>query len=640
MLQAHFLILVIFFAVAFIFSFINLSCINTEFNNPADPNVALLPPRQVVAETLADTAVLITWIGTDQARRYEIERQVGSGKFEFVSSVDKTQQSYIDRYNLIAGQTYTYRVCATVGMNRSPYASSSRIEFSFEAPSYITAIAKGDTAVFVGWTYSRKFQTGFEIERKIGTGNFQQIGLVPGAGRQFIDTIALIVGQTYTYRVRAISRNNKSEYTTSPQLAIAFVPPSQVNIVAQSDAAIQVSWICSGVHQAGFQIERRVGLGDFEPRGSVAASVTKFLDRTTLIVGENYTYRVRAFGKYNQSDYGTSPTFTVILDPPSNLKLISMTGTSVLLQWEDKSNIEMGFEIEQSINNPNKFFLIKTVGPNVTSATISGSFDETSTYYFRIRAKSFYNVSPYSNIVSNSVEGFIGLEMIFVQGGTFSMGSASGDSDEQPVHNVTLSSFYISKYEVTQALWKKVVAWKKNNGGTSLNSNPSYFSSDTLNPVEQVSWNDVMLWISHLNELLGTSVYRLPTEAEWEYAARGGVNWINNYAYSGSNTVDDVTWYWNNSGGQTHKVGTKQPNQLGIHDMCGNVWEWCSDWYSATYYRESPAMNPQGPSVGKYKVLRGGSYNNNAYNCRISDRYSIGPTYRDNSIGFRLVKIN
>ena len=174
--------------------------------------------------------------------------------------------------------------------------------------------------------------------------------------------------------------------------------------------------------------------------------------------------------------------------------------------------------------------------------------------------------------------------MVYVQGGTFMMGADASDNDaykdEKPAHQVTLSSYYICKYEVTQALWQEV-----------MGSNPSRFKGDNL-PVESVSWNDCQVFISKLNAMTGQH-YRLPTEAEWEFAARGG-NSSRGYKYSGSSTLSDVAWYGENSGNKTHLVGTKSPNELGLYDMIGNVREWCSDWYGD--YNSSAQTNPAGPS--------------------------------------------
>ena len=187
---------------------------------------------------------------------------------------------------------------------------------------------------------------------------------------------------------------------------------------------------------------------------------------------------------------------------------------------------------------------------------------------------------------------------------------------------MTLSSFAIGQTEVTQELWQAV-----------MGSNPSNFKGAKL-PVECVSWNDCQTFIEKLNQLTGKK-FRLPTEAEWEYAARGGKN-SKGYKYAGSNTIDDVAWYTNNSGSQTHEVATKSPNELGLYDMSGNVWEWCQDWYGSSYYSNSPQTNPTGPSSGSSRVLRGGSWDLYARYCRVSIRGISSPGNRIYYYGLRL----
>ncbi|MCK4311272.1 MAG: SUMF1/EgtB/PvdO family nonheme iron enzyme [Candidatus Cloacimonetes bacterium] len=231
--------------------------------------------------------------------------------------------------------------------------------------------------------------------------------------------------------------------------------------------------------------------------------------------------------------------------------------------------------------------------------------------------------------------------MIFVKGGTFQMGSNEYD-DEKPIHSVTLSDFYIGKYEVTQKEWKAI-----------MGNNPSNWKGDDL-PVEKVSWYNVVEFCNKKSEAEGLTPcytgsgkntkcnfsangYRLPTEAEWEYAARGG-NKSKDYKFSGSNNIGDVAWYYKNSNSKTHKVGTKQPNELGIYDMSGNVWEWCNDWYSKNYYKNSSKNNPQGPTSGKYLVLRGGGWINSAGYCRSSDRYNVSPDGCTGNGGFRIAR--
>jgi formylglycine-generating enzyme required for sulfatase activity len=204
--------------------------------------------------------------------------------------------------------------------------------------------------------------------------------------------------------------------------------------------------------------------------------------------------------------------------------------------------------------------------------------------------------------------------MVYVQGGTFTLGCTAeqGDdcyNDEKPAHRVTVDDFYIGKYEITQAQWLAV-----------MGSNASYYRGETL-PVEMVSWYDVQDFVRKLNARTGKS-YRLPTEAEWEYAARGG-RASRGYRYSGSNKVSDVAWYGYNSGGKTHPVGTKSPNELGIYDMSGNVYEWCSDRYGD--YSGAAQTNPTGAASEYYRIKRGGGWDSHARGTRVSNRDNSTP---------------
>ena len=230
------------------------------------------------------------------------------------------------------------------------------------------------------------------------------------------------------------------------------------------------------------------------------------------------------------------------------------------------------------------------------------------------------------NTISIPVKDGISIDMVRVEAGTFTMGATpemeNPFGDEKPTHQVTLTNdYYIGKYEVTQALWQAVTG-----------NNPSNYKGDNL-PVEYVSWNDCQEFISKLNRITGKT-FRLPTEAEWEYAARGGKKSIG-YQYSGSNNISDVAWYDDNSGDKTHAVGSKQANELGIYDMSGNVLEWCQDWYGS--YSSSSQVNPTGATSGSIRVFRGGSWDFDAWACRSSFRNSDSSGTRGNSLGLRLV---
>ncbi len=256
-------------------------------------------------------------------------------------------------------------------------------------------------------------------------------------------------------------------------------------------------------------------------------------------------------------------------------------------------------------------------------------------------------------------------EMVYIQGGTFTMGCTSEQepdcfSWERPAHEVTVASFFLGKYEVRQGEWESL-----------MGDNPSNFSDCGSNcPVEDVSWYDVIVYCNRLSEQEGLTPcyysdqsfstvygktgqtwslpnagevywlttangYRLPTEAEWEFAARGGVQ-SQGYKYAGGDAIDAVAWYSENSGDQTQPVGGKAANELGLYDLSGNVWEWCWDWYDGDYYNERVTCQPQGPNSGDFRVLRGGSWSFSARDCRVADRLFIDPGNRINFNGFRL----
>ncbi len=217
-------------------------------------------------------------------------------------------------------------------------------------------------------------------------------------------------------------------------------------------------------------------------------------------------------------------------------------------------------------------------------------------------------------------------KMVYVEGGTFLMGATEEQGsdaydDERPTHKVTLSDYYLGETVVTQKLWKAVIE-----------NNPSYWEGDNL-PVEQVSWNDAQDFIVKLNKITGQN-FRLPTEAEWEFAARGG-NQSKGYRYSGSNNIDEVAWYNSNSGNKTHPVKGKNVNELGLYDMSGNVLEWCNGWFGS--YSSDAQINPNGPVEGSHCVLRGGGWSHKAGDCRVSFRSGGEPLSKYNFVGFRLV---
>jgi formylglycine-generating enzyme required for sulfatase activity len=238
---------------------------------------------------------------------------------------------------------------------------------------------------------------------------------------------------------------------------------------------------------------------------------------------------------------------------------------------------------------------------------------------------------------SKEITNSIGMKLVLIPKGTFQMGSPieeAGADDDEEQHQVTISNdYYLGVTEVTQGQYEKV-----------MGTNPSYFqkrvirkSDSSMYPVEQVSWEDAVKFCKKLSDLpeekAAGRVYRLPTEAEWEYACRAG----SKTAYSfgeGSKSLGDYAWFDGNSNNQTHPVGEKKANAWGLYDMHGNVWEWCSDWYGE--YPKGAVSDPVGPREGSYRVIRGGSWNNEAAFCRSAPRYGDLPSVRSLSYGFRV----
>lgn len=268
--------------------------------------------------------------------------------------------------------------------------------------------------------------------------------------------------------------------------------------------------------------------------------------------------------------------------------------------------------------------------PKLIENDIEESNEETCIDMNSDREMSELDVDAIVSVNSNDANKIVTIngvsfEMVFVGSGSFFMGATQEQrlvawDNEKPVHRITLSNYYIGMTEVTQALWQAV-----------MEDNPSSFIGNNR-PVENVSWNDCQEFLHKLKALTGHN-FRLPTEAEWEFAARGGNN-SQRYVYCGSNTLDDIAWHDSNSMGATHEVAMKQPNELGLYDMSGNVCEWCQDWYGN--YINVSQTNPAGPSNGSFRVHRGGSWNNFARSCRLSNRSNCSPNNRFSFLGFRL----
>ena len=456
------------------------------------------------------------------------------------------------------------------------------------------------------------------------------------------------------YYVRAYATNRagtaygeQKEFTTEVNEELPIVTTNEItgitqttatsggNVTSDGNATVTARGVCWSTSQNPTISNSHTTDGN--GTGSFTSNITGLTANTT--------YYVRAYATNEKgTSYGEEKSFTTL----QNIELPTVTTTNVsnITQTtatsggnvtDDGNAVVTARGVCWSTSQNPTISNSHTTDGNGTGSFTSNMTGLTAntTYYVRAYAtnekgtsygeqRSFTTLEEdLENQVVN-VNG-VSFKMIKVEGGTFQMGATSeqgsaAEIDEYPVHSVTLSDYYIGETEVTQELWEAV-----------MGSNPSDFSGNQK-PVEMVSWNDCKEFITNLNNLTGMN-FRLPTEAEWEYAARGG-NESQGYRYSGSNTIDNVAWYYDNSGSETHNVKTKSPNELGIYDMSGNVIEWCEDWYGN--YSSGSQTNPAGPSTGSNRVNRGGGWTSTAGICRVSRRNFSNPGSRYYNLGLRL----
>ncbi len=457
-----------------------------------------------------------------------------------------------------------------------------------------------------------------------------------------------------TYYVRAYAINEKGtaygeevSFTTSKEILLPSVTTSAVTQVAETSAVAGGNVTSDGgasVTERGVCIATVSNPTTSHSKITAAGGTGTF---TCAITGlqEGTTYFVRAYATNSKGTaYGEQVSFTtaVTISLPSvtTSTITQITETTALaggnVTSDGKTSVTERGVVYSLSANPTISDLGSTI---VRSGSGTGSFtceltnlQAGKTYYVRAYAMNVVGIGYGEQVdftVSTGTQTItvngVSFTMIAVQSGTFTMGATSeqgsdADSNEKPTHKVTLSDYMIGETEVTQELWKAV-----------MGTNPSKFSG-TQNPVEHVSWEDCQNFIAELNAMTGKK-FRLPTEAEWEFAARGGQK-SKGYKYAGSNTLSNVGWYEDNSSSKTHPVKQKQANELGLYDMSGNVWEWCQDWYSS--YSSSAQTNPTGPSSGSSRVCRGGGCLNNATFCRVSIRYYNTPAYPSGILGLRL----
>lgn len=409
---------------------------------------------------------------------------------------------------------------------------------------------------------------------------------------------------------------NKSNYVEVEGYAtsINYNNLSSIGFLYGTDEKLSSSQMITDVEIIEFTKPLDNGNGNISFRGKI----------TDLTPGTNYYYC--AF-TYDGMYYNCGDTCSFIVHPPLTLSVNNITieeGTSSTIDITSGSGsysiekIEPEGVVTASISENHISIEALTSGSAIITVKDDKS-GQTATIEVKVSAN-----EPYFETETFTVNG-VSFKMVAVEGGTFMMGAPDSDDTaadyEKPQHQVTLNDYYIGQTEVTQELWEAV-----------MGSNPSYFRGSKQFPVEQVSWYDCREFLSKLNNLTGKN-FRLPTEAEWEYAAQGG-NRSKGYTFSGSNEVNDVAWYLGNSDNTIHAVATKKPNELGIYDMSGNVWEWCRDLWGD--YSSEKQVNPTGATSGSKLVLRSGSWNFSDFFCRSKHRNSDTPDHTASHLGLRL----
>ena len=432
---------------------------------------------------------------------------------------------------------------------------------------------------------------------------------------------------TYGYRVNApdykpeVGKVTVNDPKNKHVVSVALKPNfSAVTLIADDGVEIWVNGERKGT--GSWQGNLGAGTYEFETRKANHRSVS--VTRDIQASSETQTIRLQAPTPiHGEADINSSPAMADIYIDGKKVGQTPQLIEQLLIGEHQLRISKQGYQDYSAILNVKEGEVAMVSTSMESLLREQTTVEKPSTELADVRASPVTDTSGEERKVITV--GNVSFMMIRVDGGTFTMGAtfeqgSDAFDDEKPAHQVTLSPYYIGETEVTQALWEAV-----------MGNNPSNFKGSN-NPVEMVSWDDCQLFIRKLNQSTGLS-FRLPTEAEWEYAARGG-NKSRGYKYSGSNNLKDVAWYFDNSGSSSHDVKTKQANELGLYDMSGNVWEWCQDWKRD--YPSSAQTNPTGPASGSYRVHRGGGWGNRARGCRVSYRSSNAPDYRNNFLGLRL----
>ncbi|MBN2833997.1 MAG: SUMF1/EgtB/PvdO family nonheme iron enzyme, partial [Candidatus Delongbacteria bacterium] len=603
----------------------------------------------------------------------KIELFKGSSLVQTISSSASSNGSYSWTVptSLTSGTDYKVKITSVNSSSLYDYSDT----FTISLAPYITVTNPTSSTTWqmgssVSIQWSDNISENVKIELYKGSIAVQTLSSSTSSNGSYSWTVPTSLNAGTDYKVKITSVNTSSLYDYSDTFTISLAPYITVtnptsSTIWQVGSSVSIQW--SDNISENVKIELYKGSSAVQTISSSTSSNGSYSWTVSTSLTPGSDYKVKITSVNNSSLYDYSDTFTISLAPyitvtnPTSSTTWQI-GSSVSIQWSDNINENVKIELYKGSS------IVQTISSSTSSNgsyswTVPTSLTPGSDYKVKITSVNTSSLYDYSDT-------FMITDLIFVQGGTFQMGDRldEGYADEKPAHDVTLSNFFIGKYEVTQAEWQSVMTGNTN----GISATPSY-STGSDKPVEQVSWYEIMVFCNRKSIQEGLTAvysisgstnpstwgtaptnnnstwsaaicewsangYRLPTEAEWEYAARGGINHTDNLRFSGCHEVaelPDYAWYYPNSGHQTHDVGTRLPNQLGICDMSGNVWEWSWDWYEG--YSGNSQQDPHGPNNGSHRILRGGFFYAGDLNCRVAGPRAGNPPFdRTDNLGFRL----
>jgi len=553
---------------------------------------------------------------------------------------------------------YDYRIRGVKSSDASIYATKTGFNNLFRAPTSFTVVQNNVHTFTLNWTDSNIGEDGFKIERKIDDGAFTEIATITGTN-YVDDTVAKKGFGTVYYQIRAYKDSYYSNYSTA-ESEVSFPAPTNLEHYKEATDIIKLTWEDNSVGEQGFKIDKKIGAGEWHVSYALLPENTVTWTDENAEVNQTLTYKVYAYKGNNSSNSLTTPIIDNTLPAPTNLTAAVASESSIKLDWAYEMSGIDGFLIDCKIGATGEWIThVDSLGPNIYTYTETGLTTGT-TYYYRVRSCYSDNYSNYSN-VSADTPGIVGF--IEIPTGSFNMGGMDY-SDEQPIHPVNITRpYYIGKYEVTQSEWTAYmpdgtynygsgaaypvyyVSWYEIIKYCNLRSmaeglTPCYTISSSTDPATwgtvptstNTTWNAVICnW--------SAKGYRLPSEAEWEYAAR--YNDGRTYPWGGTFPSNTLCNYNSiaNAVNATTAVGSYPSgnSSLGLCDMAGNVWEWVWDWYAT--YPSTVQTDPSGPTTAQTdRLLRGGSWTVYWYGVKCAYRNENSPSKEYYTHGFRLAR--